>query len=382
MKALILVCGLTSLASSLSGQDLEIRLGGAGMQRGVHISETRDGGLVAVGVAADAEGHGGEDVLLVKVARDGSTEWQSRLGGPGSDNGWAVVETADGYVIAGFTDSRGAGDFDCYLLGVNASGEETWSKTFGGAKSDRCWSIEQSADGGFALAGETESSGAGEEDCWLVRVDAEGSELWNASFGGTSGDRCFSLAEVDGGGFIVAGQTYSNSAGERDAYIIRTDEGGNELWTKTYGGPARDVAHSVSRLADGDFLVTGYTFEGPVRESPQITRLTAEGDERWRRTLRVDRATRTLTGEGLPDGRLVLGGFAFDAESGRQAAVLLETDAAGEHLSTREFFPTTNGVSFGYTARATSASGALLTGHTSVDSAGDWDLFVVRVQPF
>jgi len=352
------------------------------MQRGVHVSETRDGGLVAVGVADDDQGHGGEDVLLVKVGRDGSTEWHSRLGGPGSDNGWAVVESADGYVIAGFTDSRGAGDFDCYVVGVDASGEETWSKTFGGARSDRCWSIAHSADGGFALAGETESSGAGEEDCWLVRIDSNGAELWSETFGGVAGDRCFSLVHVDGGGFLIAGQTYSDSAGERDAYIVRTDGVGRELWTKTYGGPARDVAHSVSKLADGEFLVTGYTFEGPQRESPQLTLLSADGDERWRRTLPVERATRTLTGESLPDGRIVLGGFAFDAQSGRRAAVLLETDSAGQLLSTREFFPTASGVSFGYTARGTSGSGALLTGHTSGGSAEDWDLFVVRVEPF
>ena len=379
MKNLVicLACGLSSLAAA---QDIELRVGGPGMQRGVHVSETRDGGLIAVGVADDPEGHGGEDVLLVKVGADGSATWRSRLGGPADDDGWAVVETADGYVIAGFTNSRGAGDFDCFLVGVDASGAEAWSETYGGAGSDRCWGITPVADGGFALVGETESRGAGEEDCWLVRVDADGTELWSESFGGLAGDRCFSLVHVDGGGFVVAGQTYSDSAGERDAYVVGTDERGRELWTKTYGGPARDVAHSISKLPDGALLVTGYTFEGPLRESPQLAVLTTDGRERWRRTLRVDRATRTLTGEALPDGRLVLGGFAFDEESGRRAAVLVETDAAGEILSTREFFPTTSGVSFGYTARATTASGALLTGHAG--GAEDWDLFVVRVQPF
>ena len=150
-----------------------------------------------------------DQLLLV---RHGETEWSRTFGGEGDDNGWTVLEVAGGYVLGGFTDSFGEGENDFYLIRTDSAGEEQWSRTYGGAGNDRCWSLIQTADGGFLLAGETTSACAGERDCWVVRTDADGEELWSRTYGGPKGDRAFSVVAAKDGGFVLAGQTFSEGA--------------------------------------------------------------------------------------------------------------------------------------------------------------------------
>ena len=110
------------------------------------------------------------------LAADGSapeTEWEKTFGGSSSDGGYSVQQTSDGgYIIAGQTESYGAGDYDGWLIKTDSSGNETWSKTFGGSGPDGGISVQQISDGGYIIAGFTSSYGAGDNDVWLIKVTA------------------------------------------------------------------------------------------------------------------------------------------------------------------------------------------------------------------
>jgi hypothetical protein len=196
-----LVCSNT--IAMTSEMDFDVVIGGKGPDRGVSVQQTRDNGYIVIGVTSSF-GSGEEDIYLVRLNSFGDTLWARTYGGPNSENGWSVVEGSDGYILAGFTNSMGAGGFDFYLLKTDDEGNMLWSRTFGGTGDDRCWAIIQTADRGYLLAGETTSFGSGEEDVYIVRTDTNGDSLWSSSFGGERGDRCFSATTTGDNGFILA----------------------------------------------------------------------------------------------------------------------------------------------------------------------------------
>ena len=203
---LIFVLVIMFGTESYSSTGFEKTVGGQDEDRGVFVSPTQDGGYLAVGVTS-SYGEGQEDVYLVKTDSAGEVQWTKTYGGPENDLGWSVRETPDGYVIAGFTQSFGNGEFDFYLIKTDLDGEIKWSETYGGEGNDRCWALALTNDGGFVLAGETTSMGAGKEDFCLVKADSLGVFQWSKTYGGKKGDRCFSVLQADDGGYMLAGQT-------------------------------------------------------------------------------------------------------------------------------------------------------------------------------
>jgi len=371
-----------SLAVSLAAASVaasEVVLGGVENDRGVTVRETADGGFIVVGVN-QSTGSGGEDIYLVRLDAEAKVRWESVFGGPGDDDGWSVLETASGgYLVAGFTNSEGKGGFDCLLAATDEKGARLWSKTYGGSESDRCWAMAE-ADGGWVLAGETASSGSGERDCYVIRTDAQGDEVWARSFGGARDDRCFSVAAADDGGFVIAGQTYSYGAGDRDAWILKVDENGKFLWNVTQGGEASDVAHSVVSDASGAFLVTGYTTslaESP--DDPMLLKIAGDGTVVWSRILPMEGHNRTITGALAPDGEICLTGFSTSGHPSTGAAIVVKVDSDGRQLWSTSVLPTTSGQTFGYGVTATADGGCAVTGHTTVGSAGGLDLFFAKV---
>jgi hypothetical protein len=111
---------------------------------------------------------------------------------------------------------------DYYIINTNSLGDVNWSRTFGGVNNDMAYSILQTTDGGFVAAGETESFGAGEYDFWMIKMNAEGDSLWSRTFGGSNDDRCYSIQQTSDGGFILAGETVSFGSGSSDFWLVKT----------------------------------------------------------------------------------------------------------------------------------------------------------------
>ncbi|MCL0036001.1 hypothetical protein M1N47_01025 [Dehalococcoidia bacterium] len=202
-------------------------------------------------------------------------EWSRTFGGPERDCAYSVQQTADaGFIITGSTTRRcpSLRQFQLYryfwLVKTDPEGNKQWSQTFGGSESEGAYSVQQTADGGFIIAGETYSFGKGRSDFWLVKTDPEGNKQLSQTFGGVFSDEGASVEQTACGGFIIAGRTASFGAGKDDVWLIKTDPEGNKEWSQAFGSSEGDWASSVWQTTDGGFIVAGNTTKAYVRPVP------------------------------------------------------------------------------------------------------------------
>jgi len=228
------------------------------------IQPTSDGGFIAVGLTVFLEAEWGGDLAdgwLVKTNEAGIEQWDRTFGGEGYDFFSSIQPTVDGgYILTGETFSFGAGGYDGWLIKTNGSGIEQWQRTFGGEGYDSFSSIQPTSDGGFILAGYTESFGSGLRDGWLVRTDGAGIEQWRRTFGGEGTDHFYSVQQTSDGGFVAAGLTQSFGSGRNDGWLVRTDGAGIELWSRTFSGGGSDSFSAIQPTSDGGFIVAGDTY--------------------------------------------------------------------------------------------------------------------------
>lgn len=207
-----------------------------------------------------------------------------RFGGSGYDAGYDVKQTLDnGYIIAGSTSSFGQGNTDVYLVRLDSMGNRKFERSFGNYNNEIGKSVIQLADSGFVVLGYTNSTGFGGYDIYLLRTDKNGNLLWQKTIGGSDWDFGYSLQETFDGGFVIAGTTYSFGRGNADGYVVKTDNSGNIVWTKTYGGQADDEFKSITQTADGGFALTGYTKSYNDADSGDVWvfKLDVMGDSTW-----------------------------------------------------------------------------------------------------
>jgi len=182
------------------------------------------------------------------------------IGGPESESGSSLIQTSDGgYAIAGITTSFGAGRGDAYVVKLDANGNLLWTKTIGGESDDWGNSLIQTSDGGYVIAGYTKSFGAGDWDVYVVKLDANGNLQWTKTIGGPNYEEGRSLIQTSDGGYAIAGTTRSFGAGGLDVYVVKLDAHGNLQWTKTIGGPDREEGNSLIQTSDGGYAIAGKT---------------------------------------------------------------------------------------------------------------------------
>jgi hypothetical protein len=232
------------------------RFGGSDADNAAFVQQTEEGGYIIAG-ATKSFGSGNQDAWLIKTDANGNEQWRKIYGGTGDDGAYSVKNTLDdGYILAGWTDSYGAGSVDAWVIKVDENGNKQWDRTFGGASHEEASSIQQTLDGGYVIAGLTKSYGAGNSDAWLLKIDANGKEQWGKTFGGQNDERAWSVQQTSDGGYILAGSKID------DAWLIKTDANGNELWNKTFGGADPDEAYSIVQTSEGGYAVAGRTRHG------------------------------------------------------------------------------------------------------------------------
>lgn len=248
---------LLLLKTDENGNEIWLKTFGGGIgDRGHALALTSDGGFIVVGYTQSNAENKFYDIWVIKTDNYGNKEWDIIWGGTRSEEAHAVVQTEDGgYIIAGFTESYGNGDFDGLLLKLDKEGKEKWYKTFGNAYSDKFYDMNITSDNGLILTGYSSSQ---EQGLWLIKTDLEGNVKWDKNFGYSSSDGGYSVIETTDKGFVVSGLTYNGNIAT-DFYIIKTDLLGNKEWEKIYGGHQMDFALGIIESPKGGYLVTGET---------------------------------------------------------------------------------------------------------------------------
>jgi len=252
---------------------------------GTSVQQTFDGGYIITGyTGTNASGY--YDVWLIKTNEFGDTTWTRKYGGDYSDYGYDVMQLSDGgYVVVGNTSVIGGNYIDFYVIRTNSIGDTLWTQTYGGTGADYAYAIDITSDGGFIIAGDTQSFGTSQGGFYLIKTNAVGDTQWTAIYDNFEIDVCRDVKPTDDGGYILAGYTRSPGAGEYDMYLIKVNSEGDTLWTKKYGDFLDEECYSVQLMSDGGFVMSGYqesvTDEGDVL----IVRTDLSGNAIWTKTV-------------------------------------------------------------------------------------------------
>ncbi len=224
--------------------------------------------------------------LVLRLDREGNAKWVRILGG-GDYDGFNDVKIAPNgdIIVAGYTKSFGAGDEDVWVLRLDANGNVKWQKTYGGSDWDEANAVALAPNGDIIVAGYTDSFGAG--GAWVLRLDANGNVKWQKTYGGSDYDEATTIAIAPNGDIIVAGYTDSFSADDFDFWVLRLDENGNVKWQKTYGGSDSDEAYTIAVADNGDIIVAGWTKSFGVNAEKWayswVLRLDENGNVKWQK---------------------------------------------------------------------------------------------------
>jgi hypothetical protein len=251
----------------------QVQIGGPLDDAALSVVALGDGGLTAAGWT-ESKGAGKRDAWLLRTDATGKTLWDIALGGPDLDEARALRTVQGGYVFAGSTRSKGAGNRDAWLVRTDDKGQVLWESAFGGAQDEEAYGLATTADG-FLLAGYSDSQVAGSTRLWLVRSDAAGKHLWSNAYGSTELDAAYDVIALADGGFAVVGET--SPAGLEHLWLLRIDADGKALWDKSYHGTGNDTGWSIAALTDGTFALAGYAHPSGEPKHPWLVHAGTDG---------------------------------------------------------------------------------------------------------
>lgn len=255
------------------------------------MQQTADGGYILGGfsnstISGDKSenpiGMGYHDYWIVKTNSVGVVQWENTIGGSNEEILSVAIQTNDnGYIIGGYSDSNASGDktqnckgfVDYWIVKLDNSGNISWQRTYGGSGQELLRDIKQTSDGGYIVAGHSNSNISGDKtqnsqglhDFWILKLDNSGTIQWQKTYGGSADDAAFSIAQAADGGYIVGGWSQSSVSGDKtqncqgldDYWILKLNSSGNLQWQKTIGGSDEDFLNSIIQTTDGGYLCGG-----------------------------------------------------------------------------------------------------------------------------
>ena len=266
--------------------------------------ENNDGSFTIAGYSSSSDGdvpsnNGLHDFFVFKISSSGNLIWSKSYGYTSHDHAYTIIKTADnGYIVAGYTDYSGGVGFiennggvdrttnifqgqmtknnrhgvgEYYLIKLDANGNKIWDTFFGGTQNERISDIVESNDGGFVMAGYSESNdfdvtgNHGSYDYWVIKINNIGESVWKKSYGGSEIDQAYGIAKTNNNSYLITGVSnstdgdISNNLGGSDIWVIHIDDNGTKLWDKSYGGSGFDTANAIKKTTNGNFIITGHT---------------------------------------------------------------------------------------------------------------------------
>jgi len=330
-------------------------LGGSDEDVATSIRQTSDGGYIVAGYSTsndvDVTGnHGGYDYWIVKLTSTGTIQWQKSLGGTGDEKPYSVQQTSDGgYIIAGYSASNNNdvtgnhGGNDDWIVKLSSAGAIQWQKSLGGSGDEEAYSIRQTTDGGFIIAGDSYSDDGevtgnhGGDDYWIVKLSGAGDIQWQKSLGGSEDEEAYSILQTTDGGYIIAGYTVSSDGDVSinhsddefcDYWIVKMTSTGVIQWERSFGGSDDDIATSIRQTSDGGYIVAGYSAstDGDVSGNHGIAdywlvKLDSYGGAEWAKSLGGSDSDYAYAVDQNTDGSYFVAGGSYSSDG----------DASGNH---------------------------------------------------
>lgn len=329
------------------------------------------------GTKTDAN-RGDLDYWIWKMDEHGQLDWQRSFGGSGMDLLQSILLTADGgYLLGGtsYSDKGGdkkdasLGNGDYWIIKLDAKGNEQWQRTLGGSGQEQLQSILLTADGGYLLGGSSSSDPGkdipygkkdknyGDMDYWLVRLDKDGKEVWQRTYGGTYSDMLRAMTTTPDGGYLIGGYSNSPESGNKseqqyglgDYWVLKLDKDGKEEWQKVYGSEGDDHLYAITPVRDGHYILAGNTTGGAMGNKTAgnrngtdfwLVKIDVAGSMVWDKTYDVGKQDILSSLLENADGTLVIGGHAQSETFGTRKKdkedindyVLLKLDDSGDEL--------------------------------------------------
>ena len=344
---------------------------------GYSILQTADSGYVILGST-------GNNVSLIKTGYKGIEQWNHNYGGSEIDYARHILKTYDGgYIISGTTESYGLGGSDIWLIKTDPTGFMEWDAYFGGVNTDQGRSIQQMTDGGYIIIGNSDFSGNGNQDIWLIRTNSQGDSLWTKTFGGSGLELGADVQILEDGGFILLGSTESFGNGSSDIWLIKTDSQGDTTWTKTFGDNSSDYGKSILKTPDDGYIIRGVTESfGYGNTALVLIKIDSTGNKIW------DNAFGGSNGEGgnalgeTNDGGHILICHSYVLEKSAYDIRLIKIDGSGSVDWDKTFGGITH--NYGFSVLQTFDGGYALTGSIGILGDGDInhsDVWLIKTDP-
>jgi len=351
--------------------------GGEADDGGYCVRQTSDGDYIVSGYS-----YSSNSLWILKTDEYGDTLWTRdsvdwRIG-----IGYSVAETSDGgWIVTGYVAPFRDGKHHLYLIKLDSDGQVLWTRgdwewinePVGGVG----YSVQETSDGGYIIAGATSPWFGEIEDLWLIKTDSEGDTLWTRIYGGEGPDCGCSVREASDGGYIVAGYTSTDWS----LWLLRTDENGDIVWTSGLDEWWYGKGYSVTETSDGGWIVTGYV--EPFDDAKHhliVARMDSDGDTLWTRMEQgwfpngaggVGRCIQETS-----DGNFILIGYTSEWIGDTNDLFLVKLNPAGDTLWSRIYGGEDEDA--GYSVDQTADGGYIIAGETKSFGAGGYDLWLLK----
>jgi len=353
--------------------------GGGSADIGHSIQQTSDGGYIVAGFTISFT-YGNYDFAIYRLNSSGNKVWFKHHGGTGEDIAYSIQQTSDGgYVVAGYTDSYSYGFDDFAIFKLDSNGNKVWLKHYGGAGTDKSNSIQQTSDGGYVVAGYTDSYSYGFDDFAIYKLDSNGNKIWFKHYGGAGADKINSIQQTSDGGYIVAGYTYSYTYGGSDIAIYKLNSSGNKVWFKHYGGTSNDSGHSIQQTSDGGYILAGYTESYTHGNSDfAIYRLNSSGNKVWFKHYGGVNSDYGMSIQQTSDGGYIVAGYTESYTHGNSDFAIYKLNSNGNKVWFKHYGGTGNDQS--RSIQQTTDGGYIVAGNTNSYTHGSSDFAIYKLE--
>ncbi|MDD5067061.1 MAG: hypothetical protein PHF84_08445 [bacterium] len=352
---------------------------GAGEDEEAFAVQTKKNGGYILGGYTFSKGKGESDGWVLNLNERGDVTWERTYGTEGEEKIHDIQQTREGgYVFCGMSCNDPKQGPDMWIVKIDQKGDVTWEKLYGRPGNDMAYSVRQTRDSSYIIAGSTEARPGFSTDFWIIKLDANGNFLWEKIYGGKSYEEAYCIQQTAEGGYIAAGSTQSKGEGGFDLWVLKLDQSGMITWEKTFGGANTDEGRSICQTSDKGYVVAGYNDSkaGGFRDA-WILKLDGSGNLAWDKNfggMDVDEARSVVE---TSDNGFLAAGFTTSKGEGASDGWLIRLDKKGELLWEKTFGGKDDDLF--YSIGTCPEGGFIAAGSTGSRGAGAKDIWMLKL---